>query len=83
MCEQGRTWTENIGGAKKIRHYRKRKIYPNNLVKQKTIYEITTNTTYIQKKEHKQTRKFLLKKINKLTNYIKTPQNFYSQKKGL
>jgi hypothetical protein len=47
---QGRTWTKNTGGAKKIRHYRRRKIYPNNLVKPKTIYEITTNTTYIYKK---------------------------------
>jgi hypothetical protein len=46
-CGQGRTWTENTSGAKKIRHYRRRKIYPNNLVKQKTIYEITTNTTCI------------------------------------
>jgi hypothetical protein len=48
--EQGRTWTENIGGAKKIRHYRKRKFYPNNLVKQKTLHKITTNTTFISKK---------------------------------
>jgi hypothetical protein len=51
-CGQGRTWTENTSGAKKIRHYRRRKIYPNNLVKQKTIYEITTNTTCISKKKN-------------------------------
>jgi hypothetical protein len=49
---QRRTWTENIGGAKINRHYRKRKIYPNNLVKQKTIHKITTNTTFISKKKN-------------------------------
>jgi hypothetical protein len=76
---QGRTWTENTSGAKKIRHYRRRKIYPNNLVKQKTIYEITTNTICISKKRTQTNQKNSIKK-NQQTIQNKTKFLFEKNK---